>query len=343
MAARVLIVLGSLMVMNVRGSVMKCQTPGRFPHPEDCGSYVNCVPAGDNGQLTAEEGHCFGFPYSPAERRCVSHNQQPGCTTIGLKYIAPVPALQFLCEDQDSAAGCYNCKTAYECIDATAYADVCDNSESCTDYESFGGGACLPIKAVDSTGSCLCIQIGLMADSYNESFYMYCDPNTDPKTMDLYQCDEGEVFSPDTLTCEEPQPTVPTQIPLCDGSTETRVNPYDCSYSYTCLPDGTVRTSYCGADKYYDENAALCEDKCSFVTTTPSVADMCPEIGNQPDPTDCTKYYVCLIVGQEPYKVETCPAGYFDSESLACTAGLLPDYCTAFDYSQCPGYNNLNC
>ncbi|XP_053628702.2 uncharacterized protein [Cherax quadricarinatus] len=342
MAVKVLIILGLLMVMIVRGSILKCETPGRFPHPEDCGSYVHCIP-GVDGQLTARVKHCFGFPYSPNERRCVSHDQQPGCTTIGLKDKVPVPVLQFLCEEGKPNAGCYNCKTAYECINGIPYVDICADTEACTDNINFGGGACLPYLLVEVYGSCECENTGLMADSYNETFYIYCDVTTDHTTMDLYQCDNGKLFSSTSLTCEEPQPPVVPDIPPCDGSTDTRVNPNDCSYSYTCLPDNSTRVSQCGSNEYFDQDLDSCESACSFVTTTLSRAEKCSQVGYNPDPTDCTKYYVCLTQYAEPYKHETCPLGYFDPSEKICVTGPLPNDCIPFDYSQCPGYDKLMC
>ncbi|XP_053628611.2 uncharacterized protein [Cherax quadricarinatus] len=350
MAARFFLFFGFLMVMcqlmTAEGRVLKCQAPGRFPHPEDCGSYIDCIPVGSDGQLTANEGHCFGFPYSSADRRCVSHDQQPGCKTKKSRNSIPLPGLQFLCE-KNKPVGCYHCKLAYKCIDGTPYVSLCQHTETCLEDEAFGGGACLPYGFPSVNDRCICTGTGLMSDSYNDTYYIYCDTSANPVTMEMFECPEGKTFTSSSNTCEgfarPPHHWETPETPLCDGPSTTRVNPNNCSFSYTCLPDNTTRSSYCGNRSYFNQDTGRCEDKCSFVTTVSSDAILCPERGNLNHPTDCTKYYVCLNKYEAPYALQSCPTGHFDFITQSCVSGPLPPECAVFTYSKCPGHDMLVC
>ncbi|KAK8749730.1 hypothetical protein OTU49_015505 [Cherax quadricarinatus] len=344
MAVRVFcLVYGSLVVMcqlmTTQASVLECQTPGRFPNPEDCSSYVDCLPDGPDGQLRAREGDCFGFPYSPAERRCVPLDRDTGCATKGLRNSLPVPALQYLCEGT-SNVGCIHCRMAYQCIGDNVYVSECEDPDICSENDSFGGGACLPYSVLHSGDNCYCSKTGLISDSYNDTYYMYCDANATPIKIDMFSCAEGETFVDSTGKCEAPQPI---EIPPCDGSSATRVNPNDCSYSYTCLPDNSVKTSYCGENKYFYENNGTCVDACYLDISLPTGGALCPDEGNQMDPADCTKYYVCLIPGQEPYASKQCVTGFFDSNENKCVSEPIPSGCIPVDYTKCPGHDQQNC
>lgn len=327
------------------GSAMKCQTEGRFPHPDDCGRYLDCLPTGAEGQLEAREGHCFGFPYSPSDRRCVSHDQMPECVIKAPRGSIPVPSLQFHCEGENSGAtGCHHCKTAYQCIDGKAYVTMCGNEDTCSPDERFGGGTCLPYTFGENPEECRCSKTGLTLDSYNNTYYIFCDASTAPPTLNMYQCPQGKIFNDVSKTCEDSGDSFseePEETPACDGSTTTKVNPNDCSWSYTCLPDGTVKSVPCKRNQYYDETSGMCDDKCNVLGSVGSPSDLCPEVGYNSDPADCTKYHLCTEAGKEPYLTITCPEGSrFDSGTKKCVSGL--DGCT-FDYTQCPGHDDLNC
>ncbi|XP_071529529.1 uncharacterized protein [Panulirus ornatus] len=349
MSGSILLSLGTLLVVchvvTVAGGTLQCQTEGRFPHPDDCGSYVDCLPTGADGRLEAREGYCFGFPYSPSQRRCVSHDQMPNCVIKAPRGSVPIPSLQFLCGENSGSTGCHHCKIAYQCIDGKAYVTLCGESDICSDDERFGGGACLPYSFETDPIRCRCDKLGLAADSYNNTYFIFCDTSTSPPTQDMYQCPDGKTFNSDSKTCEESGDSFseePAETPACDGSTDTKVNPNDCSWSYTCLPDGTVKSVPCKRSEYFDESTGSCAEKCSVVGSgSTSPGDLCTGVGIVKDPADCTKYHLCTEVGKEPVSTKTCPEGNrFDINEKKCVPGL--DGCS-FDYTQCPGHADLNC
>ncbi|XP_053628703.1 uncharacterized protein [Cherax quadricarinatus] len=344
MATRVFLVFIPLLVAcqlkTVQGSVLECQTTGKFPHPEDCGKYVVCLQDGPVGQFTAKEGYCFGFPYSPTERRCVSHDQQPDCFTKGLRNSLSVPHLNFLCNN-GRTQGCFHCKLPYFCINNSAYVSQCDEYEACSEHV-FGSPLCLPYSY--NTDVCFCNKTGLMPDYYNDTYYMFCIANANQShvTSYIYACPEGKTFSSTSNNCEESKPPVTPETPSCDGSTATRVNPNDCSYFYTCLPDNTVRTSSCGVDKYFFEKNGTCVPKCSVITHS-NDEYLCQTEGKVWTTENCTRYHLCLKEGEKPHATKKCPTGYFNSLDKACSTQTPPPECIVFDYSKCPGHDKLNC
>ncbi|XP_071529528.1 uncharacterized protein [Panulirus ornatus] len=331
---------------SVTGSALKCRKEGRFQHPDDCGSYVDCLPTGSGGRLEAREGSCFGFPYSPSHRRCVSHHLMPGCVTKVSRSSIPLPSLQFLCEDDESqGAGCHHCKMSYKCIGGNVHAFVCSDLDTCLEDERFGGGDCLPYDFTAQEQKCKCEKIGLVSDSYNDTYYIFCDTSRTPPKLDMLQCPQDMIFSSDSKTCEYDSSagSDAPETPACDGLTGTRVNPNECSWSYTCLPDGTVRSVPCKRSEYFDEITGSCVEKCRLLDSLPdSSGELCVTVGNNKDPIDCTKYHICTEIGGKPYQTKECPQGsHFDESENTCVSGQGD--CSRFDYSQCPGHDDLNC
>ncbi|KAK8407726.1 hypothetical protein O3P69_002342 [Scylla paramamosain] len=259
----------------VNGGTLECRREGRFPHPENCASYVDCFRNADD-VLVAREGHCHGYPYSPEKRRCVDHSEKPDCVTKGIRNSFRASDFNYLCAQDESGAGCVNW-----------------------------------IK-----DKCSCKKVGLVKDPYDAAYFHYCGSNG--AIPEIIPCEADKEFSEETQTCEV-NPGEP-EIPSCDGKTGTFVNPNDCSWSYTCLPGGTVRASSCGNDEYFKDG--LCEKKCSF--GEPAVLEPCTGPGFLIYPDDCTKYIFCTDTGESP-EVKFCSEGFFFNEDTKrCTDTTLP-------------------
>ncbi|XP_037789558.1 uncharacterized protein LOC119585015 [Penaeus monodon] len=332
--------LAVLLLQTAYVSSQLCTEEGRFPHPDSCGSYVDCLPgAGD--EMVVREGDCHGFPFSPSLRRCVSHEEYPECVTKAARVAFPLSDFDYLCDGGASTVGCIHCRLAYECIGNKAYIDPCAEGDTCSDYVPFGGGACLPYNfTLVKSDKCDCSQIGLAPDSYNSTYYLLCDPNSAPGVVEVFSCDEGKTYSNVTNNCEAAACSSEPAVPACNGQTGTFVNPNQCSWYYTCLPDGSSRSSCCGeARQYFNETSQTCVDACALANST-APASPCDGVsmGKFADPADCTKYVYC-DTSTTPIKTQTCPSGtYFDGSG--CVAGECTNQVNAAD---CPGFADLGC
>lgn len=316
-----------------------CKEEGRFPHPDSCGSYVDCLP-GPGDDLVAREGDCHGFPFSPSLRRCVSHEEYPECVPKAARVAFPLSDFDYLCDGGASSPGCIHCRLAYECIGGKAYIDPCLEGNTCSDDKLFGGGACLPYNfTLVKSNKCDCSQLGLAPDSYNSTYYLYCDPNSAPDVVEVYSCEEGKTFSNVTNDCEEAACSNEPVVPACNGQTGTFVNPNQCSWYYTCLPDGSSRSSCCSEPgQYFNEASLACEDACVLANNTAPASPCTGKEGKFPDLSDCTKFVYC-DTSNTPIKTQSCPSGtYFEGGSC------VPGECTnPMDFSNCPGFAALNC
>lgn len=50
---------------------MNCQSEGRFRHPYDCGSFVDCLPDPKTNKFYSREGSCNGQAFHPTFKKCV--------------------------------------------------------------------------------------------------------------------------------------------------------------------------------------------------------------------------------------------------------------------------------
>ncbi|XP_064079140.1 uncharacterized protein LOC135196324 [Macrobrachium nipponense] len=328
-------------------STIVCTEVGRFPHPSDCGRYVDCIPSDTKEHFLVNEGHCHGFPYSASLRRCVSNEEEPGCTPkVGRKRRGvsfPDEEYNFLCTDDMSKTGCYNCQLKYECIGGQAFVEFCSTGSTCSDNADFGGGVCLPYAVTAADGRCKCDKIGVMPDSYNDDYFVFCDTNADPPKVQNYKCPDGQKFNPEVNTCQDVPPEPCSQEPVfppCGSKIETRVNPNDCAWSYTCIPGYDVIPACCTGRQYYDESSGLCKDICEYVPDSGSSEPECGTAGRMANQNDCTKYHVCLPGVKEPYESKSCPEGTYFKDTV-CVPGPLPEDCFTFSYSDCPGYEEF--
>lgn len=74
MVLNALLISSTLIRASVSGSVhsrMNCQSEGRFRHPYDCGSFVDCLPDPETNKLYSREGSCNGQAFHPTFKKCV--------------------------------------------------------------------------------------------------------------------------------------------------------------------------------------------------------------------------------------------------------------------------------
>ncbi|KAK4328989.1 hypothetical protein Pmani_000625 [Petrolisthes manimaculis] len=299
--------------------------------------------------MVSREKDCFGFPFSPSLKRCVSHEEMPQCQPKPVKRnrLMQIPDLDYLCVDHAVLGGCYHCYAGYICISHKAYVELCTTQDSsCSDSVPFLG-SCLPQLNSFTQNACVCDSVKLYKDLYNENFYHYCDPNSASAKRETYQCPAGEIFNDITEDCEPPTvhttPAPPTP-PTCT-STGTYVNPSNCQYYYTCLPGGTIRTGRCEDGEFYSEVDNACLTNCTLAKPEITAEQKCPDSspGKYEDARDCQLYYNCLGLGNV-YSNATCPGTtHFDDALRTCVAGPLPADCKPFQYSACPGYDAQLC
>ncbi|ROT81206.1 uncharacterized protein [Penaeus vannamei] len=148
-----------------------------------------------------------------------------------------------------------------------------------------------------------------------------------PRCKDL---SPGSQIHPDDTECT-PDSAGPPSLPegraltpchfTCSAPLEIINDQSNCSAFHVCLPDGPKPFTCPGNTYFHWESQTCVEDigVCCSVSCTP----ICTSVGVQiPDPTDCTKFYVCIEIGQPSEAVHlTCPSGkFFDAEAQRCLA-----------------------
>ncbi|KAK3854690.1 hypothetical protein Pcinc_038853 [Petrolisthes cinctipes] len=317
-----------------------CHTEGRFPLPDDCGKFVDCL-VGPDGKMISRERDCVGYPFSPDKKRCVGHHEMPNCQPKAFDDTKSphVPGLDFHCVDPEVKGACEHCYLGINCIGGNAHVNLCiDFDESCTD-ETFEGH-CIP-NTSQPPAIVACIPSGIKnyIDYFNVTYYHYCDEHA--KYRETYTCTAGTYFNEDTKKCEEETPP-----PECNsGSNGPVVNPDNCQHYYNCLPDGTLLIGNCGTGEYFNETTQTCVPSCEIKAELEGTDTFVPCSGVEGydrNPGDCTIYYLCIGDNSIERK---CPEGtYFDNtpEENRCVSGPLPDECQPhFDYTQCPGYDSV--
>ncbi|XP_037786301.1 mucin-5AC-like [Penaeus monodon] len=110
----------------------------------------------------------------------------------------------------------------------------------------------------------------------------------------------------------------------CRDTLEMINDQNSCSAFRVCLPDGPLGPVTCPGNTFFHWESQTCvEDSgvCCSVACTP----ICTSAGVQiPDPTDCTRFYVCIETGQPSEDAHlTCPSGTsFDAEAQRCLADV---------------------
>ncbi|XP_069939569.1 uncharacterized protein [Cherax quadricarinatus] len=323
---------------------MRCVSEGRFPHPSDCGGFVDCLPDGEG--LRAREGSCRGRAYHPTLRKCVTLNKVDGCKPRAARALANDPKLDYVCENSTSDFMCADCKTLVLCVNGTAYPETCGSGDLCNiDNDHFGGGVCYPNQPSD----CSCDAPNqFKEDSYNEARFLFCEATgSDPQ---IFQCPDDHVFDSTMNQCIHYN-----GLPECT-SIGVFANSRNCSQFYNCIPtiDGWVQKPFsCNNETHkhlmYNEAAGSCEDPCTWGNGN----FKCEEEGRFADPLNCQRYYECVKDTSEAsdfrQALHECPEGYewdqsarnsyghcvLEGNSLNPCVPAVANKCSV-DRSQCP-------
>ncbi|XP_042893571.1 multiple epidermal growth factor-like domains protein 10 [Penaeus japonicus] len=208
------------------------------------------------------------------------------------------------------------------------YATSCE--PSCVESAVFGTKKCLPPTT-------------MVEDPMNCTQFYYCLANCEVMQHPV-PCEPGNIFDPVAGECATGTDCKASCDPgichlTCNGTMDMISDPTDCNNYFICFPHGIEGPFHCPADSPYFngetcvvENSECCEGNC---------LPFCDTAGVQiPDPTDCTKYYICIKAGEmasEDFHF-TCNSGNFDvalgrcSDSAECKVlcpnGLPPDGAT---------------
>nr|XP_045610252.1 uncharacterized protein LOC123765622 [Procambarus clarkii] len=285
---------------------MRCMSLGRFPHPRDCGGFVDCLPDGEGG-LRAREGSCRGRAFHPTLKKCVSLQKVDGCQPRAARALTSDPKLDYVCEGASSEFVCADCKTLVNCVNGTAYPEPCASGYLCATKEhKFGGGVCYPDEPI----GCACEQPNqFKVDVYDETHFLFCEAkDADPQ---IYQCPDDHIFDPTMSQC-----TNNNGLPECTAI-GVFANVNNCSQYYNCIPtiDGWVQKPFsCNNESHlglmYNEASGQCEDPCDWNKGS----FKCENEGRFPDPLNCQRYYDCVADSAQPsgfrQSLHECPEGY---------------------------------
>nr|XP_027222034.1 keratin-associated protein 16-1-like [Penaeus vannamei] len=194
------------------------------------------------------------------------------------------------------------------CFFGVIYANSCE--PSCVDTAFFGAKKCLPAASK-------------VEDPMNCTQYYYCLSNCEVMQHPV-PCDEGS-FDPVAGACGGPADCKASCDPgschlTCNGTLDMISDPSDCGKYYICFPHGVEGPYSCPTDSpFFDGETCVVEDsECCEGSCLP----FCTAEGVQiPDPTDCTKYYICVIAGELASEDLhfTCDSGNFDISLGYCT------------------------
>ncbi|XP_069178924.1 peritrophin-48-like [Procambarus clarkii] len=142
-------------------------------------------------------------------------------------------------------------------------------------------------------------------------------------------CPSGNYFDPSSSACVpgsaddcEAVCNPSDCLFTCNGSFSLISDPFDCGTFYICIAGQPTETLHCTIDApYFDGvNCVNNREECCTVSCVPYCQ---PGIALTPDPTDCTKYYMCVEEGAvDPNLQFTCGSGeHFDYQIGRCVLG----------------------
>ncbi|KAG7169263.1 uncharacterized protein LOC121866067 [Homarus americanus] len=235
--------LHQVIVSTAQNLSSLCLEEGRFPHPRECGGYVECVAGGVGSGLFPRVYKCPGGSYHPRLARCVVNKQVPRCSGDKTEYfsrrreLAPVvtveapvrsPRHDHLCEGGAGFA-CASCIHSMVCAGDEAFLQSCPPSTRCIYNNKFPKGVCYPHP---SRHQCVCHdKQRVLQDPYDSTAFLLCHTNNpDPE---IIYCSHQHEFDADTGKC-----IVIPIFPSCTASGVFSL-PEKCRWFYTCVQDGS--------------------------------------------------------------------------------------------------------
>ncbi|XP_047495469.1 uncharacterized protein LOC125043406 [Penaeus chinensis] len=315
-----------VLVTSAENNNFECQAEGRFSHPTDRSSYVDCV-FSSFGSLVSITDSCNGGEFSEDLKTCISDQERKNSFRRGRALISD-HSYQYMCSEGNGFF-CADCTTMVSCVDGEAYPHPCSDGSTCAMLENFGGGVCYP----GQPEGCSCTQANsFRIDFYDSKKFFYC--NDSGSAPEMYQCQEEMTFDEMTTQCVNEE-----NLPECERSGMFAIAS-NCSQYYTCIAskDGWIQKALsCETPNFmYNEASGNCEDPCGWNDGEFS----CEAEGRFPDPRDCQRFFECIAIG-DGYRVfsRECPAGYqWESEGQGvgiCTKAVGDSSCKAFTQNKC--------
>ncbi|XP_068232339.1 uncharacterized protein [Palaemon carinicauda] len=307
------------------GKHFHCTKEGRFGDPEDCGSFLDCIPD-KKGGLTARHGSCRGRAFDPDTKTCVDLRKADGCKPRTARSLNSDLSLSHICEGTEDGFICADCKTLVNCVNGIAYPEPCSQGDFCaTNLVDFGGDVCYP----DKPEECMCEKPhSFKRDPYETGRFLFCEKEaSDPV---IYHCPDDHYFNSTISQCVNTM-----GLPDCEKIGVFAV-PADCNIYYTCIftTTGWVQKPFsCNEGLMYNEHKGRCENPCNWDDGTFT----CQKEGRFPDPLNCNRYYEC--VADESYE------GGLRQTGHECPEGYIWDRSARNDFGHCvlEGTNNTTC
>ncbi|XP_027233998.2 cartilage oligomeric matrix protein isoform X3 [Penaeus vannamei] len=284
-------VAGTAVAMPTKGP--SCVGEGRFPNPNTCGGFYDCIPNGSGG-YEESFADCNGFVYNATSKTCSGDME---CRSRSERSVTNAyPKYSYLCEGQPDDFVCADCRTMVMCVKGQAFARQCISGRSCSIKATFGGAVCYP----GSPAECTC-QSGdsFVRDLYDPQKFFSCSATGG--VPENHVCPDGMVFDETLVQCRNQ-----ASLPAC-GRPGVFANLDDCSEYYSCISlqyGWLQRLFMCPNGTLFNEVTGACEDPCKRTM-------VCYVEGRFPDPLDRRSYYECLIIGGLMKRARyQCPHGY---------------------------------
>ncbi|XP_069986871.1 cartilage oligomeric matrix protein-like isoform X2 [Penaeus vannamei] len=273
-------------------NVPDCSGEGRFPNPNTCGGFYDCI-QDDNGGYELSFDDCNGFVFNTTSRTCSSEM----CLSRSERSVTNAyPRYSYLCEGQPDDFVCADCRTMVMCVKGQAFARQCISGRSCSIKAAFGGAVCYP----GHPAACTCQSAdSFVRDLYDPQKFFSCSGIG--VLPEIHVCPDGMVFDETLVQCRNQ-----ASLPACRRP-GVFANLDDCSEYYSCisLQSGWLQRLFmCPNGTLFNEATGACEDPCKRTM-------VCYEEGRFPDPLDRRSYYECLIIGGLMKRARyQCPHGY---------------------------------
>ncbi|XP_063594894.1 cartilage oligomeric matrix protein-like [Penaeus indicus] len=287
------ILAGLTVVLATDGN--DCPGEGRFPDPNTCSGFIDCIPTQTGYSVTKDD--CKGFVYNATSKTCTTllcgSRQKRSVTNDHHSY-------SHLCEKQPDSFMCADCKTLVVCVLGQAFVRHCLEDHYCSQKNAFGGGVCYP----DEPAECTCENADeFRVDPYDPQKFFFCE-NVGSKP-ESHKCPDGQKLDSNSGLCK-----ADTGFPSCTQS-GTFANTQNCGEYYSCIPlrHGWVQKFFmCNGNHLFNERTKTCEDPCSLVF-------VCRQEGRFTDPLNMQHYFECFMeLGQMVKMRYQCPDGYMWNE-----------------------------